>query len=388
MKKLLILHIILSTVLTLSAQNVKELQKQQRELQQQLEQTSNMLKQTKQNETATINKLTLLNNDIQTRKKLIKNIQSEINGLNLEMGELRDKRAELQAQLEACKEDYARLVKETHYADMQQSPLLFLISSDTFQQLTRRIRYMQQFAAYRKAQVKQIEDIQTEIDIQNNLLEDRKSNRTTALKNQKREQDKLASDERKQKNMLQSLKKQEKELLAKQKNQQKKAEALNKQIEELIAKQVRTTSTLTKEQQLIAGGFEANQGRMPWPVEKGYISGHFGKHKHPVHEHVTVDNKGIYLQTVNKAYARSIYEGEVTWCAQMNGNYAVIIQHGNYRTVYSPLTSITVKQGDKVAAKQAIGIIYTDSNEDNKTELYFQLYKDRSILNPSLWLAQ
>lgn len=388
MRKFICIPIIILTTFTLSAQSVKELQKQQRELQQQLEQTSNMLKQTKQNETATVNKLNLLNNDIQTRKKLIKNIQSEISGLNQEMGQLREKRAELQAQLEACKADYARMVRETHYADMQQSPLLFLLSSDTFQQLTRRIRYMQQFATYRKAQVQQIESIQAEIDIQNNLLEDRKSNRTTALKNQKREQDKLASDERKQKNMLQTLKKQEKELLAKQKSQQKKAEALNKQIEELIAKQVRTTSTLTKEQQLIAGGFEANQGRMPWPVEKGYISGHFGKHKHPVHEHVTVDNKGIYLQTVNEAYARAIYEGEVTWCAQMNGNYAVIIQHGNYRTVYSPLKSITVKQGDKVTAKQAIGIIYTDNNEDNKTELYFQLYKDRSILNPSLWLAQ
>lgn len=388
MRKFICIPIIILTTFTLSAQSVKELQKQQRELQQQLEQTSNMLKQTKQNETATVNKLNLLNNDIQTRKKLIKNIQSEISGLNQEMGQLREKRAELQAQLEACKADYARMVRETHYADMQQSPLLFLLSSDTFQQLTRRIRYMQQFATYRKAQVQQIESIQAEIDIQNNLLEDRKSNRTTALKNQKREQDKLASDERKQKSMLQTLKKQEKELLAKQKSQQKKAEALNKQIEELIAKQVRTTSTLTKEQQLIAGGFEANQGRMPWPVEKGYISGHFGKHKHPVHEHVTVDNKGIYLQTVNEAYARAIYEGEVTWCAQMNGNYAVIIQHGNYRTVYSPLKSITVKQGDKVTAKQAIGIIYTDNNEDNKTELYFQLYKDRSILNPSLWLAQ
>ena len=388
MRKFICIPIIILTTFTLSAQSVKELQKQQRELQQQLEQTSNMLKQAKQNETATVNKLNLLNNDIQTRKKLIKNIQSEISGLNQEMGQLREKRAELQAQLEACKADYARMVRETHYADMQQSPLLFLLSSDTFQQLTRRIRYMQQFATYRKAQVQQIESIQAEIDIQNNLLEDRKSNRTTALKNQKREQDKLASDERKQKSMLQTLKKQEKELLAKQKSQQKKAEALNKQIEELIAKQVRTTSTLTKEQQLIAGGFEANQGRMPWPVEKGYISGHFGKHKHPVHEHVTVDNKGIYLQTVNEAYARAIYEGEVTWCAQMNGNYAVIIQHGNYRTVYSPLKSIKVKQGDKVTAKQAIGTIYTDSSDDNKTELYFQLYKDRSILNPSLWLAQ
>ena len=388
MRKLLILHIALLLTASLSAQSVKELQKQQRELQQQLEQTSNMLKETKQSETATENKLNLLGNDIKIRKKLIKNIQSEISGLSSEMGQLRSRRAELQAELEACRADYARLIRETHYADLQQSPLLFLLSSDSFQQLTRRIRYMQQFAAYRKAQVKKIESIQAQIDEQNNQLEQRKNDRSKALNNQKREQEQLKSDERKQKSMLESLKKKEKELLAKQKEQQKKADALNKQIEELIAKQVRTTTTLTKEQKLIAGGFEANQGRMPWPVEKGYISGHFGKHKHPVHEHVTVDNKGIYLQTVSGAIARAVYEGEVTWCAQMNGNYAVIIQHGNYRTVYSPLKSINVKQGDKVTAKQAIGTIYTDSSNDNKTELYFQLYKDRSILNPSLWLAQ
>jgi septal ring factor EnvC (AmiA/AmiB activator) len=388
MRTIFILHILLLLALVTPAQSVKELQKQQRELQQQLEETSKMLKQTKQNETATVNKLNLLNNDIQTRKKLIRNIQSEINGLNGEMGQLRAKRTELQQQLEDCKEDYARLVRETHYADIQQSPLLFLLSAESFQQLVRRIRYMQEFATYRKEQVRQIEQLQADIDIQNHLLEQRKNDRSLALKSQKREQDKLTADEKKQKSMLQSLKKKEKNLLAKQQEQQKKVDALNKKIEEMIAKQVRTTTTLTKEQQLIAGGFEANQGRMPWPVEKGYISGYFGKHKHPVHEHVTVDNKGIYLQTVQGANARAIYEGEVTWCAQMNGNYAVIIQHGNYRTVYSPLKTIKVKQGDKVTAKQAIGTIYTDSSEDNKTELYFQLYKDRSILNPSLWLAQ
>ena len=388
MKRIIVIYITLLMALALPAQSVKELQKQQRELQQQLEQTQKMLKQTKQNETATVNKLNLLNNDIKTRKKLIRNIQSEISGLNNEMGQLRSKRQSLQDKLEECKQDYARLIRETHYADMQQSPLLFILSSQNFQQLTRRVRYMQEFATYRKEQVRQIEQLQTDIDVQNNLLEQRRNDRAVALKNQKREQDKLTSDERKQKNMLQSLKKKEKDLLAQQKAQQKKADALNKQIEELIAKQVRTTTTLTKEQQLIAGGFEANQGRMPWPVEKGYISGHFGKHQHPLHEHVTIDNKGIYLQTVSGAAARAVYEGEVTWCAQMNGNYAVIIQHGNYRSVYSPLKSINVKQGDKVKAKQNIGTIFTDASEDNKTELYFQIYKDRSILNPSLWLAQ
>lgn len=369
MKKIVIIHIAFLLAISMSAQSVKELQKQQRELQQQLEQTSHMLKQTKQSETATVNKLNLLNSDIKTRKKLIQNIQAEISGLNTEMEQLKGKRAQLQEELEECKSDYAQMIRETHYADMQQSPLLFLLSSETFQQLSRRIRYMQQFAAYRKEQVRHIEELQADIDQQNKLLEQRKDDRSAALKNQKREQNKLASDERKQQSMLQTLKKQEKDLLAKQKEQQKKANELNKKIEELISKQVRTTTTLTKEQQLIAGGFEANQGRMPWPVEKGYVSGHFGKHKHPVHEHVTVDNKGIYLQTVKDANARAVYEGEVTWCSQMNGNYAVIIQHGNYRTVYSPLKSITVKQGDKVTAKQTIGVIYTDSSEDNKTEL-------------------
>lgn len=388
MKLRIILYILCLLTLPIAAQNVKELQKQQRELQQQLEETAQMLKQTKQNETATENKLNLLNNDIKTRKKLIRNIQGEINALNGEMGTLRQKRFTLQKELEACKEDYARLVRETHYADMQQSPLLFLLSAENFQQLIRRVQYMQQFAAYRKEQVKKIESLQSDIDIQNTLLEERKQNRSTALQSQKREQDKLTRDERKQKDMLQSLKKKEKNLIAKQQEQQKKVDALNKQIEELIAKQVRTTTTLTKEQQLIAGGFEANQGRLPWPVEKGFISGYFGKHQHPVHEHVTINNKGIYLQTVAGANARAIYEGEVSSCAQINGNYAVIVQHGNYRTVYSPLKKIYVKQGEKVKAKQAIGEIVTDTSEDNKTELYFQIYKDRSIINPGLWLAQ
>lgn len=378
----------LLTALPVSAQSVKELQKKQRELQQQLEQTDKMLRQTKKTETATVNKLNLLNNDIRTRKKLIGTINSEISALDKEMGGLRKQRQSLQEELEACKQDYAKLVRETHYADMQRSPLLFLLSAKDFQQMLRRIQYMQQFAAYRKEQVKKIEGLQTDIDIQNDLLAQRRDDRAAALKTQKREQEKLAKDERQQRTMLQSLKKQEKNLLAKQKKQQQQVDALNRKIEEMVAKQVRTTTTLTKEQKLIAGGFEANQGRLPWPVEKGYISGYFGKHQHPVHEHVTVDNKGIYLQTVQGADARAIYEGEVTWCAQMNGNYAVIVQHGNYRSVYSPLKKIYVKQGDKLKAKQAIGSIYTDASEDNKTELYFQIYKDRSILNPSLWLAQ
>lgn len=372
----------------LAAQSVKELQKQQKALQEQLQQTNEMLQQTKKDETATENKLNLLNTDINTRKELIDNLKTEISALDSEMNILLQERSSLQAQLEEAKSDYAKLIRETHYANIQQSPLLFLLSAKTFQQLIRRVQYMRQFAKYRKEQVARIENLQTDIDIQNYLLQERKVSQSSALEMQQREQDKLAIDQRKQQNMLAELKKQEKNLREKQKKQQKKVDELNKQIEKLIAQQVKDNSSLTKEQQLISGGFEANQGRLPWPVEKGFISGKFGKYQHPIHANVTINNKGIYIQTTSGMQARAVFEGVVTWCAQMNGSYAIIIQHGNYRTVYSQLKSIKVKQGDKVDAKEEIGEILTNSNEDNKTELYFQIYKDRTILDPSLWLTK
>jgi chromosome segregation ATPase len=106
-------------------QSVKELQKQQAALQQQLEETSKMLKQTKKNESATENKLNILNNDIKTRKKLISTIQGEISVLNNEMGSLREKRNNLQKEIVIAKADYAKLVRETHYNDMQQSRVIF-----------------------------------------------------------------------------------------------------------------------------------------------------------------------------------------------------------------------------------------------------------------------
>ena len=371
-------------------ESVKDLQKKQKKLQQEIEQTNKMLKQTKKDETATMNKLQLLGENIKNQKKLIRTLDNEITALNREMNELTNTRDSLQEVLEQHKADYAQMVRQSHYARMQQSPLLFLLSSDSFQQLARRARYLQEFAHYRQEQVHRIENTQAEIDTQNELLQANKADKQTALNNRKREQENLKRDERKQQNMLNQLKTKEKDLNKQIQQKQKKVNELNKKIDDMVRKQTEKASktTLTKEQQLIAGGFEANKGRLPWPVEKGMISGHFGKQQHPVYSQVTIDNKGIYLQTVAGAKARAVYKGEVTSCFMVGGTYAVIIQHGNYRTVYSNLSKLSVKQGDKIETKQAIGTIFTDAEQDQKTELYFQIYKDRNILNPEVWIAK
>ena len=385
--------LILSVVITLpsfGADSVKDLQKKQKKLQQEIEQTNKMLKQTKKDETATMNKLQLLGENIKNQKKLIRTLDNEITALNREMNALTDTRDSLQTVLERHKADYAKMVRQSHYARMQQSPLLFLLSSNNFQQLARRARYLQEFAHYRQKQVRRIETTQAEIDTQNELLQANKDDKQKALSTRKREQENLKRDERKQQNMLNQLKTKEKDLSKQIQQKQKKVNELNKKIDDMVRKQAEKASktTLTKEQQLIAGGFEANKGRLPWPVEKGMISGHFGKQQHPVYAQVTIDNKGIYLQTVAGAKARAVYKGEVTSCFMVGGTYAVIVQHGNYRTVYSNLSKLNVKQGDKVETKQAIGTIFTDAEQDQKTELYFQIYQDRNILNPELWIAK
>jgi septal ring factor EnvC (AmiA/AmiB activator) len=372
------------------AESVKDLQKKQKKLQEQIEQTNKMLKQTKRDESATVNKLNLINQNIKTQKQLIRTLDNEIVALNRQMNSLTSTRDSLQIILERYKADYAQMVRQSHYARIQQSPLLFLLSSDSFQQLARRARYLQEFAHFRQEQVRRIENTQAEIDTQNELLQANKSDKQTALNSRKREQENLKRDERKQQNMLSQLKSKEKDLNKQLQQQQKKVNELNKKIDDMIRKQTEKASktTLTKEQQLLAGGFEQNKGRLPWPVEKGMISGQFGKQQHPVYSQVTIDNKGIYLQTTADTKARAVYKGEVTSCFMVANTYAVIVQHGNYRTVYSNLSKLNVKQGDKVETKQTIGTIYTDAEQDQKTELYFQIYKDRDILNPELWIAR
>ena len=374
----------------LSANTVKDLQKQQKKLQQDIENTNKMLKQTKKDESATLNKLQLISENIKTQKKLINSLDNEIFALNSEMTRLTGTRDSLQKVLEQYKSEYAEMVNKSHFARVQQSPLLFLVSSANFQQLARRARYLQEFAHYRQEQVKRIENTQAEIDIQNSLLQENKSGKQATLASRKREHENLQRDERKQQTMLDQLKTKEKDLSKQLQQQQKKAKDLNKKIDDIVRKQAASASKtgMTKEQKLVAGGFEANKGRLPFPVEKGIISGHYGKQQHPVYSSVTIDNKGIYIQTTAGAKARAVYKGEVTSCFMVANTYAVIIQHGNFRTVYSNLSKLQVKQGDKVEVKQVIGTIYTDAEQDQKTELYFQVYKDRDILNPELWIAR
>lgn len=414
-------------------QTVKELENQRKQAYKQLETMNQLLNETKKSQRSSINKINIINKNIAERKKLINNITLEIDKLDNEVRKLSNEKKNLETKLGLLKNDYARLVQEAHIHKSIYTKIMFVMSANTFDQSYRRLRYLSEFSDYRKQQVRKIQKVTTDIGIKTDNLNKTKSTKVEVVKQKESEAQKLTKDQQKEKVLMTDLQKKEKKLRADLKVQQRKANDINNKIQRIIAEEIRkaeakraeeerkriaaenkkkstdtktttkettaeretttvskpSVSVLTKEETLISGNFAANVGRLPWPTEKGIISGHYGVHAHPVLKHVTTNNKGVYIQTPARSNARAVFEGVVTQRFSIPGsNNAVIIKHGDYRTVYANLTDIYVNVGQKVSAKQSIGRIFTDDENDNKTELYFQIWKGKVLLNPESWIAR
>ena len=150
------------------------------------------------------------------------------------------------------------------------------------------------------------------------------------------------------------------------------ARKIESEIDRLIEEERRKTvkSETTPEQKLIGENFSENMGRLPWPVEKGVITSHFGVHPHPVFKYLTEDNIGIEITSSGKMNARSVFQGEVAKVFAISGaNMTVIIRHGKFLSVYANISIVKVKPGDKVIAKQDIGDIYLDPGNGNNSVL-------------------
>ena len=145
--------------------------------------------------------------------------------------------------------------------------------------------------------------------------------------------------------------------------------------------------SLTPEAAALSSNLESNRGRLPWPVEKGFISENFGRHPHPVAEKVMVENNGIDITTAVGAGVRSIFDGTVSKVFSIDGSsWNVIINHGRYFTVYSGLSSVSVKKDQQVKTKQAIGAV--GASDEGGAILNFQIWKDSNKMDPAAWIAR
>ena len=397
---LLGLFTIMAIANPLFSQNKKEkLEENKKKIEQEIQYNTKLLDETKKTKSTTLNQLVILKKQIADRERLINNINEEIQTTNQQIELNNEILADLKKDLLHLKEEYAQMIYYAYKNRDSFDRLMLIFSARDFNQAFRRVKYFQQYAAYRETQAELIVKTQDDIAVTIQNLENFRNEKFTLLTRLEEERDKLNQERSLQNKTYQTLTKKEKELAATIKEKEKAAKKLQSEIEKIIAEEIRlaseksgTTSTgtfaLTPDEMELSASFQQNQGGLPWPVERGIISSTFGEHAHPVLKEVKTKNNGVDILTDEGMEARAVFGGEVTRVMSIpNYNYVVMIRHGEFLTVYSNLSEVYVTRGQKIDTKQAIGKIYTDT-KDQKTELHFELWKGKTLLNPEGWLAK
>lgn len=137
-----------------------------------------------------------------------------------------------------------------------------------------------------------------------------------------------------------------------------------------------------------ASGFAAMKGALPKPVSGSFrIVSPFGKHALPDLPKVQYDNPGIDAEVSAGSHAQAVYEGKVSGVYSVPGyNTVVIINHGDYYTVYGNIASAAVKVGDGVKAGQNLGSLARDPDNDKRTTIHFEVWHNREKQNPAAWI--
>ncbi len=422
--KVLFFLLCVTATLTVRAQSSEQLKRQRDKYNQELEALTREYNATLNNKKATIKQLNILKAQINLREKKISNINAEVRNLNSQIAENTNTVHSLQQQLDQLRKEYEAMVLFAYRNKSGYNKLMFIFAAKDFNQAYKRLKYLQEFASYRKRQAQYIEEKQKELHVYIVKLDRTKDEKNHLLRDQEKEKENLGKQRSDQQLVVKDLSKQEGKLKTAQKDIQRKIVATDRAIRAAISREIaearrkeeeaakaraaaaaaaakaankeapataapvarKTTSEVlnsTPEAAALSSNFLGNRGRLPWPVTSGQIIQGYGTN---TVEGIKVENDGIDIRTSAGAAVRAVFEGEVSGVSDILGSYLVIIRHGEYFTAYSNLKSTNVSKGQKVSTKQIIGSAATDA-ATGETLVSFKVYKGQGSVNPEIWLA-
>lgn len=434
MKRFVVISCICFYVCVLTAQTtpkIRQLEKQRNELKQQIAESETLLQSTKNDVKSQLGNLALLSGQIEERQKYIQTIENDVKAIQQEISRLERDLKSLQKELKEKRQKYELSVKYIYRNKSIQDKLMFIFSAEDFGQMYRRLRYVREYADYQRLQGLQVQRKQKQVTEKANSLKNSRKAKEDLLKQGEAEKAKLEAQEQERKLILSGLQKKQRSIQSELAKQRRSADKLNAQIDRLIeieiekarkraeeearrkaeearkkaeaAKGSTETSASTKketvktsvekleaykvdsEDRRLSSSFEKNKGILPVPITGPYVVvGHYGQYQVKGLRNVKLDNKGMDIKGKAGANARAIFDGEVSAVFQYNGLTNVLVRHGSYISVYCNLSTVRVKKGSLVRARDVLGEIHT--NAEGETILHFQLRKETVKLNPELWL--
>jgi septal ring factor EnvC (AmiA/AmiB activator) len=393
-----ILSLLLVPLTAVAQDKMKQLENHRIRLEKSIEYNQVLLNETRAGKNASLEELAILNEQIEKRQKLIENYTEERNARTDTIFGLLFRIDKMAAEVETLKKEYAAMIYSAYKNNNTLQRMLYVLAAEDFNQARRRLAYYRVYASKRKQQAELIKEAEQNYLARVDSIEQKVNQTEILLARLETEQKQLQHEKDLKALAVNNLQKQEKELIKKQNRHKKRAEELKKEIEQMVADHLAVQTSPanerldeliepTPEDETTTNNFADNKGHLPWPVEKGVVSAWFGEHKHPDLKDIKVRNNGINIISQQGAEARTVFNGEVTRVMTMPGfNRIVIIRHENFLTVYTNLDEVFVEPGSKVKTKEPIGVIHTDP-DNLKTELHFEIWKGKTLLDPKKWLA-
>jgi len=382
-----------------ASEQQKQLEAQRLRLKKEIKQINSLLFTNTKTRKNALTEVEDLQVKLNVRTELIKITNQQANLLTRRIKLNQRSISDQQNDLEQLKAEYAKMIQKSYASKSLLNRLMFLFSSESFLQAYKRIQYLKQYARYRRKQGKAITEKTNLLKQLNETLKEEKATKLALIEENRAVQEQLGKERKQQEALIKTLKRKERTLAAQISKKERERKVIDREINRLIREAIaasnrvagksgKKTFELTPEAKLIATNFQANKGRLPWPLEKGVVIQGFGRQRHPVVKTTTIQSNGVILATEPSAQVRSVFEGEVMSVIVIKGsNPSVLIRHGNFITLYTNLAKLYVKKGEKVKAKQAIGEVFTN-RQTGKTQLQFGIFNNVKALNPKDWVYQ
>ena len=390
--------LLMFSIIPLNAQNYearqKKLEAQKISLTKEISQINSLILDSRKKSKNLANELEDIQLKISVRDKLININNSQLNNLTNIIYNQTEKLSDLEKELIKLKEEYEQIIYSSYKKKSTQMKLMFLFASENINQAFKRFQYFKQYSKYRKKQADKIVLIQTQISQTIDSLQIRKNNKQNIIDENREVKETLTKEKQLQNTLFKNLLKNQKNYALEINEKEKQTRLIDNEIQKLIRLAIAesnknnnsTNFALTPEGRLISTNFQANKGRLPWPLKQGVVVRRFGTQPHPVVRTTTINSNGISLATSPNSVAYSVFDGEVLSVYGFSGgNPGVLIRHGKYISNYQNLSSIFVKKGDKINANDEIGIVFTNEST-GKTVLKFNIFNELKPENPTIWL--
>ena len=397
MKSYLLLFIFLLVRVNLAECQTKgELEEQRRKTLGEIEYVDNLLKTTSREKTESLNSLKIIGNKLSLREEVIRGMKEEVNllseriDLNTEAIEMMEK------DMEKLKKDYSLAIVNSYKSHKINPELVYILSARDFNQGYKRLKYLQQAAKFRRNESEIISEIKTQVELVKRKLENDLSRISDVKSKEEQQKNLLQLEQRRKQGMVRSLGNKEKQLKKDLQDKKRIAQKIESEMAKLIEEERRKSlkTDRTPEQKLIGDNFSDNKGLLPWPVERGIITSHFGVQNHPILKYVTEENIGLEITSYGDTKVRSVFKGEVVRIFAIQGeNWAIIIRHGRFLSVYQNIVKVKVKKGDKVDTKQELGNVFCDTVNGEKSIMKLMIFEEKEKLepvklDPELWISK